>query len=362
MSDWGAFVKRMLIFQGVLLFIAILFSLARHLFAKSLNKHRSTAANYYRRLFKSQLWVYLISLLLFALVQIIRYYNKLDYIAEQESKIVTLSAKDVLNMNIVTDVSKRDSLVKALAISEKYEKNTRKLIGYIDYTLPYFIDTACAYQHNSDSSASHIKVLDVIATYETNYLDDETYWVKVVYIYKHDKDKLRHVILYHRSNKTIIESLNSGRYFDLSQWKDEDLENEPSDIEVRLIDTSVILDIKSDYESKHNVDTPGKDSWREEHYLANDSIISWILYDSSNNVIALYRWSGDSLFYSGEFYDNGQQKRQIFRRSLSENDTVFTRYYYRDGRVRSEGYLTDKQIGKWYTYDSTGKLKYMQIH
>ena len=130
-----------------------------------------------------------------------------------------------------------------------------------------------------------------------------------------------------------------------------------SDIEVIKLDTKVIDDLKRTSDTAYTEEIGRADFFTVDYYINyKDSVTTKILKDSLGNVVGLNKSKNDKVFLVAEYFPNGQIKRKLREIKNGELDGL-TRYYYEDGRIRSEGqFKNGLWSGQWKEYDKDGHL------
>jgi len=137
---------------------------------------------------------------------------------------------------------------------------------------------------------------------------------------------------------------------------------ERSGVEWLHYDEELVHNIISKYDSSFVDSTKLKDDfWTIEHYLTGTAIDKKIFRDSSGNILGIVIQENGEMKFSQEYYDNGQAKGKFSLKSgLIAGPT---KYYYRDGRIRSEGLMANsKEVGKWKQYSENGYLESIKYY
>ena len=130
-----------------------------------------------------------------------------------------------------------------------------------------------------------------------------------------------------------------------------------SDIEVIKFDTKEIDDLKRTSDTTYTEQIGRADFFTVDYYINNkDSVTSKIFKDSLGNIVGFNKSKNDKVFFVAEYFPNGQIMGKLPERRNGELDGV-ARYYYEDGRIRSEGQLKKGLwSGQWKEYDKGGHL------
>ena len=130
-----------------------------------------------------------------------------------------------------------------------------------------------------------------------------------------------------------------------------------SDIEIIKFDTKIIDDLQKSSDTTYSECIGRADFYSVEYFINyKDSVITKIVKDSIGNVVALNQTKNNKVFFAIEYFPNGQVRGKLPEIIDGEYNGL-ARYYYEDGRVKSEG-LFKKGLwsGKWKNYDRTGNL------
>ena len=130
-----------------------------------------------------------------------------------------------------------------------------------------------------------------------------------------------------------------------------------SDIEVIKFDNQIIVDLQKGSDTTYTEYTGQYESYIAEYFVnRSDSLITKILKDSFENVVGLHVTKNDHLLTVAEYYRNGQLKGKLPEKIKGKYNGL-ARYYYEDGRVRSEGQFSNGLwSGEWKNYDEQGHL------
>jgi hypothetical protein len=128
-------------------------------------------------------------------------------------------------------------------------------------------------------------------------------------------------------------------------------------VEVIRIDPSFIDSIRKESDTSYTRSIGAGEFYTAEQLLdREDSTITKILRDTAGRVTGMVQYRKGIRTFIGEYYINGQLKGKI---PLDDKGQVHgeARYYYEDGRVRSEGaFQHGLYAGTWKLYDARGKL------
>jgi hypothetical protein len=131
----------------------------------------------------------------------------------------------------------------------------------------------------------------------------------------------------------------------------------PSPIEVVKIDTAVVAEIVSHYDSTFTEIRPHSD-WRYiEHYVTGASSENVIARDSQKKIVAIMRRRNGRNYFVEEYYPSGQSRGKVTLNSDGDLEGP-VKYYYEDGRVSCTGRYGRalSPVGEWRRYDSHGRL------
>jgi antitoxin component YwqK of YwqJK toxin-antitoxin module len=134
-------------------------------------------------------------------------------------------------------------------------------------------------------------------------------------------------------------------------------EGEESSVEVILVNQHRLDSIRNNSDTGYTRSIGAAEFNKAEQYLdKKDSIISKIMRDTGDNVVAVVQFKANTRITYEEYYPNGQLKGKLPLDAKGKFQGP-ARYYYEDGRVKSEGaYENGFFSGKWKNYDESGKL------
>jgi antitoxin component YwqK of YwqJK toxin-antitoxin module len=130
-----------------------------------------------------------------------------------------------------------------------------------------------------------------------------------------------------------------------------------SDIEIIKFDPKTITDLKQTSDTIYTEHIGRTDFYTADYFVnRKDSIITKLFKDSIGNVVAYNKTKNDKVFFAIEYFPNGQARGKLPEKTNGEyNGQV--RYYYEDGRVKSEGqFKKGLWSGEWKNYDKDGHL------
>jgi antitoxin component YwqK of YwqJK toxin-antitoxin module len=130
-----------------------------------------------------------------------------------------------------------------------------------------------------------------------------------------------------------------------------------SDIEVIKFDTKIIDDLHRTSDTTYTEHIGRSDFYTADHFVNRmDNATTKVFKDSLENVVALNKTKSDKVYFAIEYFPNGQVKGKLPEKINGEYNGQ-ARYYYEDGRVRSEGQF-NKGLwsGEWKNYDKDGHL------
>jgi len=130
-----------------------------------------------------------------------------------------------------------------------------------------------------------------------------------------------------------------------------------SDVEVIKFDKKLIDSLQNASNTTYSVFIGQHDFYTEDFYVTKkDNIITKILKDSLGNVVGLNKSKSGVMFFSAEYYPNGQLKGKTqFKPGTIDGPAI---YYYSDGRIKSTGQWHNyAQSGTWKNYKKNGELE-----
>lgn len=130
-----------------------------------------------------------------------------------------------------------------------------------------------------------------------------------------------------------------------------------SDIEIIKFDIETIDILRQTSDTIFSEKVKSNYATTAEYFIdLKDSVTNKIYKDSIGNVVAHTRYKNDILLYVSEYFPSGQIKGKLPERINGEYNG-FARYYYENGRVKSEGeFLKGLQVKEWKNYDESGTL------
>lgn len=140
-------------------------------------------------------------------------------------------------------------------------------------------------------------------------------------------------------------------------------QTERSDIEVIKFDPKTIDDLKRTSDTIYTEYIGRTDFYTADHFVnRKDSVTAKLFKDATGNVVALNRSKNETVFFAMEYYPNGQARGKLPEKTDGAyNGQV--RYFYEDGRVKSEGqFKNGSRSGEWKNYDSDGYLISIDDH
>ena len=135
-----------------------------------------------------------------------------------------------------------------------------------------------------------------------------------------------------------------------------------SNIEVIKLDTTFIDSLRRASDKYYTHVIGGNEFYFEDFYHNfKDSTKTKIFKDSLNNIVWVKKYKNWVIFFSAEYYPNGQLKGKT-KFPPGKVDGPAT-YYYPDGRVRSEGqWHNHRQVGTWMNYNDKGELEKIEYY
>lgn len=275
---------------------------------------------------------------------------------EAEYKTLLLEGSDGLDIKRLLSYSNKDSVINSIKKDEDHKK-------HLQYNLKLIEDSYQAMQYmlkgfvaDSVDVEDFIKIIKI----EINPIAEDFYYGlysrEIIYHYNFFyNDVLHHTEFYIgnseyeiRENWIAVGARAKKKY--------------QSEIEVKLLDKSLVKEIKEQYDSVSISYPKGDHFWKvEDYYITHDSINNKIFYDSLDNIVGLLRLKSGKKIYSCEYYDNGQQRGPLFDNDISPNYPDTIKYYYRDGRVRSTNIYRDGVNVLEINYREDGTIKYFDI-
>lgn len=130
-----------------------------------------------------------------------------------------------------------------------------------------------------------------------------------------------------------------------------------SDIEVIKFDNKIIQELNAKSDTLYSKVVENYEIHSIDYYLNNqDSVVTKIFKDSSDNVIAITKSKKDELLYAAEYYPNGQLRGKLPPEKNGKLEG-HGRYYFEDGRVWKEGeFKNGLSFGEWKIYNKDGQL------
>ena len=130
-----------------------------------------------------------------------------------------------------------------------------------------------------------------------------------------------------------------------------------SDIEVIKFDAKIIDHLRRTSDTTYSEHVGRTDFYTVEYFVnRRDSVITKIFKDSIGNVVAQNKARNDKVFFAIEYFPNGQVMGKLPEKIDGEYSGI-ARYYYEDGRVKSEGqFKKGLWSGEWKNYDKNGTL------
>lgn len=130
-----------------------------------------------------------------------------------------------------------------------------------------------------------------------------------------------------------------------------------SEVEVIKFDPDVINKLKETSDTSFTEYVGRSDFYNIDHYINyKDSVTAQIFKDSLGNVVAYTKTKRDMVFFSVEYYPNGQVRGKLPNKTNGQYNGQ-ARYYFEEGRVSSEGlFKNGLWFGEWKNYDKTGHL------
>lgn len=131
-----------------------------------------------------------------------------------------------------------------------------------------------------------------------------------------------------------------------------------SPVEKIFIDQQKLDSIRSNSDSGYTRTIGAAEYYKAEQYInLKDDITTKIMKDTADHVIGFVQYKKGKKIDFAEFYTNGQLKAKLL---LDEEGQFngYARYYYEDGRVKSDGYyLHGLYTSEWKNYDVSGILE-----
>jgi antitoxin component YwqK of YwqJK toxin-antitoxin module len=134
-------------------------------------------------------------------------------------------------------------------------------------------------------------------------------------------------------------------------------QTQKSDIEIIKFDIKIIDELQKTSDTTYIEQVGRADFYTIEYFInRKDNVTTKIFKDSLKNVVAHTKSINDKVFFAIEFFPNGQARGKLPEKIDGEyNGTA--RYYYEDGRVKSEGqFKKGLWSGEWKNYDKNGTL------
>jgi antitoxin component YwqK of YwqJK toxin-antitoxin module len=130
-----------------------------------------------------------------------------------------------------------------------------------------------------------------------------------------------------------------------------------SDIEVIKFDTEIINDLNKSSDTVYSEHIGRTDFFTVDYYVnSEDSVTTKLFKDSIGNVVAYNKTKNNKVFFVIEYFPNGQVRGKLPEK-IDEEYNGPARYYYEDGRVKSEGqFKKGLWSGEWKNYDKNGNL------
>ena len=131
---------------------------------------------------------------------------------------------------------------------------------------------------------------------------------------------------------------------------------ERSPVEVIMVNHARLDAIRSESDTGYTrVIGAAEFNMAEQYVDRGDSTISKIMKDTAGRVIAFVQFRNNIRITYQEYYSNGQLKARLPLNAEGEFDGP-SKYYYQDGRVKSEGvYSRGLFTGKWKNYSENGR-------
>jgi len=136
-----------------------------------------------------------------------------------------------------------------------------------------------------------------------------------------------------------------------------------SDIEVIKVDLNITSQLEENSDSVFYDTTRYYQGAKSTEYIQKDkNEITKVFHDTLGNIMAIMKYENDSLIEGAEYYPNGQIMGKLPERKNGKLDGP-VRYYYENGRVRSEGVFKNGLLfGKWKNYSEEGRLISIDDH
>lgn len=126
-----------------------------------------------------------------------------------------------------------------------------------------------------------------------------------------------------------------------------------SPIEVIKFDSKVTDSLKKVSDSSYRQPYGETGTW-DTYFNSKDSTEARIMIDP-DGYLSFYKFKNNKLFHALEYYPNGQLK--ILKPDGYSTTNGLVRYYYEDGRVKSEGFNKNGfPTGTCREYDEKGRL------
>lgn len=130
-----------------------------------------------------------------------------------------------------------------------------------------------------------------------------------------------------------------------------------SDIEVIKFDPETITNLEKTSDTIYTEHIGRADFYTADYFInRKDSVITKLFKDSIGNVVGYNKTKNGKVFFAMEYFLNGQARGKLpVKINGDYNGQV--RYYYEDGRVKSEGqFKNGLWSGEWKNYDKDGHL------
>lgn len=138
--------------------------------------------------------------------------------------------------------------------------------------------------------------------------------------------------------------------------------SEVSEIEVTILDTAFVTEIKQSSDSFTVKPMGGQNTELIYTYYKGKEYRDNIVTTLGDTVVGLIRKKDGVNYFVCEYYTNGQVIGYI---NLSSEGKINgkAKYYYQDGRIRTTGeWRNTKRVGVWKDYDEEGKLVSIYDH
>lgn len=130
-----------------------------------------------------------------------------------------------------------------------------------------------------------------------------------------------------------------------------------SDIEIIKIDSNIINKLIEESDSVYYDTIRHFEGAKATLYFQkNKNELTKVFHDTLGNIVAILNYRNDSIINGTEYYANGQIMGKLPERKNGRLDGQ-ARYYYDNGRVRSEGFFKNGLwFGEWKNYTKEGKI------